>query len=80
MLDLMGFKKEFLSQCRSELGDSGPHDMEILERTVNKAQRGVLNGLLFKKEGLDCAPTFYVEDFYKAYKDLNFQPTVYWNY
>ena len=68
MLDLMGFKKEFVSLCRSALCESGPADMEIEERKVSKAQRGMLNGLLFKKEGLDCAPTFYVEDFYIAYK------------
>lgn len=68
MLDLMGFKEEFVSQCRSTLCESGPHDMEIEERKVNKAQRGVLNGLLFKREGLNCAPTFYIEDFYKEYK------------
>ena len=68
MLDLMDFKEEFVSLCRSTLCESGPVDMEIEERMVNKAQRGMLNGLLFKKEGLDCAPTFYVEDFYLAYK------------
>ncbi len=65
----MGFKKEFVSLCRSALSESGPVDMKIEERKVNKAQRGVLNGLLFRKEGLACAPTFYVEDFYKEYKD-----------
>ena len=68
MLDLMGFKNEFVSLCRSTLCESGPVDMEIEERKVNKAQRGELNGLLFRKEGLNCAPTFYVEDFYMAYK------------
>ena len=68
MLDLLGFKKEFVSLCRSTLCESGTVDMEIEEREVSKAQRGVLNGLLFKKKGLDCAPTFYVEDFYMAYK------------
>ena len=68
MLDLMDFKEEFVSLCRSTLCESGSVDMEIEERAVNKAQRGTLNDLLFKKEGLDCAPTFYVEDFYMAYK------------
>jgi len=68
MLDMMGFKEEFVSQCRSKLCESGPFDMEIEERKVKKAQRGVLNGLLFKKEGLNCAPTFYIEDFYREYK------------
>ncbi len=68
MLDLMDFKEEFVSQCRSNLCKSGPFDMKIEERKVSKAQRGVLNGLLFRKEGLDCAPTFYIEDFYKEYK------------
>lgn len=68
MLDLMGFKEEFISRCRDALSESGPVDMEIEECVVNKAQRGELNGLLFKKKGLNCAPTFYVEDFYTAYK------------
>ena len=68
MLDLMGFKEEFVSQCRSTLYESGEDDMKIEERKVNKAQRGVLNGVLFRKEGLECAPTFYIEDFYQAYK------------
>lgn len=69
MLDLIGFKEEFVSQCRSTLCESGEDDMKIEERKVNKAQRGVLNGVLFRKEGLECAPTFYIEDFYKAYRD-----------
>ena len=69
MLDLMGFKEEFVSHCRSTLCECGPAGMEIEERMVNKAQRGELNGLLFRKEGLNCAPTFYVEDFYKAYRE-----------
>lgn len=65
----MCFKEEFVSQCRKTLCESGPFDMQIEERMVNKAQRGALNGLLFRKEGLECAPTFYVEDFYNAYKE-----------
>ena len=69
MLDLMGFKEEFVSQCRIALCETGPEDIKIEERKVNKAQRGELNGVLFMKEGLLCAPTFYIEDFYKAYKD-----------
>lgn len=69
MLDLMGFKEEFVSTCRSALRESGPYNIEIEERRINKAQRGALNGLLFRKEGLDCAPTFYVEDFYTTYKE-----------
>ena len=69
MLDLMSFKKEFVTQCRSVLSESGPQDMKIEECKMKKAQRGELNGLLFRKEGLECAPTLYVEDFYKAYKD-----------
>lgn len=68
MLDLMGFKDEFISQCRSTLSELGPGDMKIEEQQVNKAQRGLLNGMLFIKDGLNCAPTFYVEDFYNAYK------------
>ena len=69
MLDLMGFKEEFVSQCRNALCESGPFDMEIEERMVNKAQRGELNGVLFIKKGLECAPTFYIEDFYMAYRN-----------
>ena len=68
MLDLMSFKKEFVSQCRNALCESSPVDMRIEERMINKAQRGELNGLLFRVDGLNCAPTFYVEDFYKSYK------------
>ncbi len=68
MLDMMGFKKEFVSLCRSTLCESGPAEMKIEEHKVNKAQRGMLNGLLFRKEGLDCAPTFYIEDLYNEYK------------
>jgi hypothetical protein len=69
MLDMMSFKEEFVSQCRSVLCETGPADMKIEERKVNKAQRGELNGLLFIKEGLLCAPTFYIEDFYSSYKE-----------
>lgn len=69
MLDLISFKEEFVSQCREWLCESGPVDMKIEERKVNKAQRGELNGVLFKRDGKECAPTFYIEDFYKAYKD-----------
>ena len=69
MLDLMSFKEEFVSQCRNMLCETGPADMAIEERKVSKAQRGELNGVLFIKEGLLCAPTFYIEDFYMAYKD-----------
>ena len=68
MMDLMSFKEEFISQCRNALCEYGPFDMEIEEQKVNKAQRGVLNGVLFVKKGLECAPTFYIEDFYQAYK------------
>ena len=69
MLDMMSFKKEFVSQCRSALCETGTEDMKIEERKVSKAQRGVLNGILFRKDGMDCAPTFYIEDFYKSYRD-----------
>lgn len=69
MMDLISFKDEFVSQCRNTLCESGPFDMEIEERMISKAQRGVLNGILFRKEGLECAPTFYIEDFYQAYKN-----------
>lgn len=67
MLDLVNFKDEFISQCRNTLCEYGPEDMRIEERMVNKAQRGTLNGLLFIKEGTNCAPTLYVEDYYKEY-------------
>jgi hypothetical protein len=69
MLDLMDFKKEFVSLCRNTLSERGSAGIEVEERKVSKAQRGTLNGLLFRQEGLDCAPTFYIEDFYKAYKE-----------
>ena len=69
MLDLMDFKKEFVSLCRNTLSERGTAGIEVEERKVSKAQRGTLNGLLFRQEGLDCAPTFYIEDFYKAYKE-----------
>ena len=68
MLDLVSFKDEFISQCKSTLCECGPEDMRIEERMVNKAQRGTLNGLLFIKEGINCAPTLYVEDYYKEYR------------
>lgn len=71
MLDLMSFKKEFISNCRNALCEYGPEGMRIEEQSVNKAQRGKLNGMLFVKEGLNCAPTLYVEDFYAAYKAGN---------
>lgn len=68
MLDMMSFKEEFVSQCRSTLSETGQADMKIEERKVSKAQRGELNGVLFIKEGLQCAPTFYIEDFYREYR------------
>ena len=71
MLDLKSFKREFVSLCRSSLCEYGPADMKIEERKVSKAQRGALNGLLFVRKGTKCAPTLYVEDFYKEYKDGN---------
>ena len=71
MLDLISFKDEFVSQCRSALFDLGAADMKIEERTVNKSQRGTLNGMLFIREGHNCAPTLYIEDYYTAYKAGN---------
>ena len=68
MLDLISFKDEFVSQCRSALFDLGAEDMKIEEQTVNKSQRGTLNGMLFIREGHNCAPTLYIEDYYSAYK------------
>ena len=68
MLDLMGFKKEFISQCRSALCECGSGNMTIEETKVSKPRRGALNGMVFVAENLDCAPTLYVEDFFNAYK------------
>lgn len=68
MLDLVNFKNEFITQCRDTLCECGPKDMRIEERMVNKAQRGTLNGVLFIRDGSNCAPTLYVEDYYKEYR------------
>ena len=43
--------------------------VRIEERTVTKAQRGKLCGLIFSAPGSTCAPTFYVEDLYEMYAD-----------
>lgn len=69
MVSFTGFKEEFLSQCQRTLSEVGVEDMRIEERSVNKSQRGTLNGMVFIKEGLNCAPTLYVEDFYSAYRN-----------
>lgn len=68
MLDLMGFKKEFISQCRSALGEYGPENMTIEETKVSKPRRGSLTGMVFVAQELPCAPTLYVEDFYNEYR------------
>lgn len=73
MLDFREFKSEFIAACRSNIAsftecfDCG--DIEIEERSVNKAQRGPLNGLIFRATGTVAAPTYYVEDFYHMYKN-----------
>ena len=69
MLDFADFREEFISQCRSDLCAFGPEAMWIEEHPVNKSQRGMLNGIIFMKEGLNCAPTLYVEDFYDSYRE-----------
>lgn len=83
MLGFREFKDEFISSCRSSIAsftdcfDCG--DIEIEERSVTKAQRGSLSGLIFRAPGTIAAPTYYVEDFYKMYRsgasigDLSFE-------
>ncbi|MBE6019817.1 MAG: hypothetical protein E7230_05770 [Clostridiales bacterium] len=72
MLDFMDFKTALTTGCRSMLdtipADSGFNGVRIEERTVAKAQRGELSGLIFRMPETVCAPTFYVEDFYDLYK------------
>lgn len=73
MLDFTGFKSEFVSCCKSSLSalvdPSTDHDFMIEERTVTKAQVGKLSALIFRSPGFFCAPTVYVEDFYRMYRD-----------
>ena len=73
MLNFAEFKTEFITDCRNLLtaiAASGVYqDVELEERSVAKAQRGELTGLLFKAPETICAPTFYVEDFYDMYKE-----------
>ena len=73
MLSFTEFKNEFIPDCRSLVAaiaaDSMYKDIEIEERTVAKAQRGNLTGLIFRTPESVCAPTFYVEDYYEVYKD-----------
>lgn len=69
MMNIMDFKNEFIGSCRSELIRAGAHELQIEERTVNKAQTGALTGLCFRSPASVCAPTLYVEDFYKMYRD-----------
>lgn len=72
MLDFTEFKKEFITGCRKELAGmafSASGGVELEERSIRKAQRGELAGLIFKTPDTVCAPTYYVEDFYDAYKE-----------
>lgn len=73
MLEFAEFKKEFVAGCRNELAGmalaSSLGSIEIEERSITKAQRGELAGLIFKTPDTVCAPTYYVEDFYEGYKD-----------
>ena len=72
MLDFTEFKKEFITGCRKELAGmalSAFGSVELEERSIRKAQRGELAGLIFKTPDTVCAPTYYVEDFYDAYKE-----------
>lgn len=69
MMDIRDFKNEFIDSCRSELLRSGAPELEIEERVVSKAQAGRLTGLCFRAPDSLCAPTLYVEDFYRMYAD-----------
>ena len=73
MLDFREFKSEFVAACRSNIASFtecfGCRDIEIEERSVTKAQRGHLNGLIFRTSDTVAAPTYYVEDFYSMYRD-----------
>ena len=73
MLDFTEFKNEFINSCRNELtgvARFSPYgNIEIEERSVRKAQRGELTGLIFREPDTVCAPTYYVEDFYDLYRD-----------
>ena len=69
MMNMAEFKDEFISCCRNELICARGRELEIEERTVHKAQRGALTGLSFKSPGASCAPTIYIEDFYRMYRD-----------
>ena len=73
MLDFREFKSEFIASCRSNIASFtdcfGCGDIEIEERSVTKAQRGPLNGLIFRGPETVAAPTYYVEDFYHMYRN-----------
>jgi len=73
MLDFTEFKREFVTGCRdilAKMAAASPSDgIEIEERSITKAQRGELAGLIFKAPDTVCAPTYYVEDFYDGYKE-----------
>ena len=68
MLNMTRFKEDFIDSCNKELREAGAADFYIEERMVNKAQRGELNGLLFRRPDSLVAPTLYVEDFYEMYR------------
>ena len=69
MLSINEFKKDFILNCKDALFDAGASDLDIIEKKVCKAQRGDLTGLMFRTEGSNVAPTIYVEDFYRMYKE-----------
>jgi hypothetical protein len=72
MLNFSEFKDSFITDCRRRLdaaAQRGCGDIEIEERSVTKAQRGALSGIIFKAPDTVCAPTYYVEDFYSMYKE-----------
>ena len=73
MLDYYSFKNEFVTRCRERLsgsvGGGTAGDIIIEERPVTKAQLGELTGLIFRASGSNCAPTVYIEDFYRSYRN-----------
>ena len=74
-MDYSTFKNDFISGCRERLAahtrtdayEGG--DIFIEEKPVKKAQFGELTGLIFRKGDSTCAPTIYVEDFYRLHRD-----------
>lgn len=73
MLDYNSFKSEFVTCCRERLAAGvqayASGDIIIEEKPVKKAQVGELTGLIFRSSESNCAPTVYVEDFYRSYRE-----------